>query len=59
MATELSSITKALYETDYVKWIDATAAAIAGKQRLQSIASVSVKLSKNRSAEALPRYSSC
>jgi hypothetical protein len=28
MATELSSITKALYETDYVKWIEATAAAI-------------------------------
>lgn len=28
MATELSSITKALYGTDYVKWIDATAAAI-------------------------------
>lgn len=28
MATELSSITKALYETDYLKWLDATAAAI-------------------------------
>ena len=28
MATELSSITKALYDTDYVKWIDATVAAL-------------------------------
>ena len=28
MATELSSITKALYETDYLQWLDATAAAI-------------------------------
>jgi hypothetical protein len=28
MAIELSSLTKSLYEADYVKWIDATAAAI-------------------------------